>query len=63
MFNLQNNDELKRRLLRLLIMGLILYLYLTSIEILPKKEIINIIIVILVLFMLIDIYIPHVILT
>ena len=59
--NFYDNDELNKRLLRVLIMGVLLYLYLNYKSIISQKEIINTIIITLTIFMLIDTYIPRVV--
>jgi len=58
--NLPKYDEINRRILRILLMGFITYSYLNNINLLSAQQNLNLIIVILIVFMILDIYIPQV---
>ena len=58
--NLPKYDEIQRRILRILLMGLLIYSYLNNVNLLSKKQNIDLIVFILIVFMVLDIYIPQV---
>ena len=58
--NLPKYDEIQRRILRILLMGILIYSYLNSVNLLSKQQNVDLIVFILIVFMVLDIYIPQV---